>query len=332
MCEKQEVQDKMALIQLEKQELSLQRNRLALEELRDTSKIPRSMNGKLALAAEFSKSNLLPQDYRGKPENCFIALQFGEMLGFGNPMSCFQNVYVVKGRPSASADSMIAACFNHPDFLDYDQEGDAKKSTTTIKRKLKSGVEKAFVREHTIEMSSDKLATFPEWKNDPQNMLKHRSDAKACRSAFPEIFAGIHTADELENVIEVQDGKGNRIYTPDLDDLMPKVKAEMPVEEQEVRAEMPVEEQEVRAVDAEPVQEEFPKEELQKEFPKQELKEEMAEETSKSRIEIYDAMIAAAGEQGVNAIDLERVIKKECGKGLNELTIQEMEAIIKENF
>jgi hypothetical protein len=60
-------------------------------------------------------------------------------------------------------------------------------------------------------MSKDKIGKFPQWDLDRANMLKHRSDSKACRTAFPEIFAGIHIPDEIENsTIEVQDGAGNK--------------------------------------------------------------------------------------------------------------------------
>jgi len=334
MCEqKTTVEERKELIALEKQELSLMRNKQALEELKDSSRIPRSMNGKLALAAEFSKSNLLPGDYAGRPENCFIALQFGEMLGFSNPMSCFQNVYVVKGKPSASADSMIAAVFNHPDFMDYQQEGDEKQSITTITRKLKSGKEKSFSMRHTIQMSKDKLKAGSQWDSDPALMLKHRSDAKACRAAFPEIFAGIHTLDELQNVVEVQDGKGNRI-DQNFEDLMPK---EKPVVQDNLTTEIETVDLKIEdPISVEITEEKFPY--MKKETPKK--VEKPVEETPKkvdskppiAKHEMLEKLINKAKSKGVDVFKLKVAVKEESGKDLEDLTVWEMENIIKDNF
>ena len=35
-----------------------------------------------------------------------------------------------------------------------------------------------------------------QWKSDPENMLKHRSDSKAARAAFPHVLNGIYIPDE----------------------------------------------------------------------------------------------------------------------------------------
>lgn len=212
-----EIEKQYELLDIARKRLSLEKNELALSELADSSKIPKSMNGKLALSAQFAASSLLPDGYQGKPDNCFIALQYGEMLGFGNPLSCFQNIYIVKNKPTASSDSMIGCVFNHPDFIDYEHEGNEKTSTTTIIRRLRNGKEKSFSRTHTLEMSKDKLQSFPQWKSDPENMLKHRSDSKCCRSAFPEIFAGLHNPDELNDRIEIQDGSGQIVGSQKID-------------------------------------------------------------------------------------------------------------------
>jgi len=248
MCEEKTVVQEIALQNLEQEEkrlllmrkeLSLQQNIAALRDLEDTGKVPKSLSGKMALADQFAKSSMVPEVYKGKPENCFIALSFGEMIGINNPMSCFHNIYIVGGRPSTSADCMLGCVMVQPEFLDYDQEivdlgtfveadvntskkGDGPnwkkikvknlKSITRITRKMPNGKEKVFERYHTVEMSIDRFGTFPQWISDTENMLKHRSDSKACRSSFPAVFAGVHNPDELrelEPAIEVQDGRGN---------------------------------------------------------------------------------------------------------------------------
>lgn len=210
-----DIQREMELLRLEREKLSVERNIVALDELRNTNSMPGSMNGKLALAKQYSISNLIPDAYKNKPENIFIAFAYAEMLGINSPMSALLNIYVVNGRPSASSDSMLGVCFNHPLFLDYEHVGDEKTSTSRITRKMPNGKERVFERTHTVEMSKDKIGKFPQWDLDRANMLRHRSDSKVCRTAFPEIFAGIHIPDEIndDNSIEVQDGSGNKTGT-----------------------------------------------------------------------------------------------------------------------
>lgn len=208
-------------ISVQKQQLVIEKNKLLIEELKSTGGIPKSLIAKNALADQFAKSKLVPDCYRGRPEDIFIALSYGELLGFQNSLSCLFNIYVVKGKPSPSSDSMIGAAFCHPDFIDYDQTIIVKgsftykgktyqnyQSTTTIKRKI-NGRDHVFSRSHSVEMSKDKLDSFPEWKNDPENMVKHRSDAKACRSAFPEILSGFYTREEaiFEDYVDNENDK-----------------------------------------------------------------------------------------------------------------------------
>lgn len=239
-------------LKAKKQELILMKNEQALLELKNTSLIPPSLNGKLALADQLAKSELVPVEYRGKPENIFIAFGFGEMLSISNPLSCLYSLYVIGGKPAPLANTMVAAVMSHPEFVNIERElvdlkedfqkeintGTSQnphkiprkfknwKSITRITRKLKSGKEIVFEAFHTVKMSESRLYSFPEWQNSPEAMVEHRSDSKCCRKAFPEIFAGMHTPDEArDRVIEVQDGKGNIV-----NDMMPQEKKEIKID------------------------------------------------------------------------------------------------------
>lgn len=239
------------LIKIEREKLSLERNIMALEEMKDTSKMPKSMNGKLALAAQLSKSMLVPESFRNKPDDIYLAFSFAEMIGINSPISALMNVYVVGGKPSTSSDSLIGVCMVQPEFLDYEQEivtlnpskikvrvnkakkvespnwgeieVDNLKSISRITKKMPNGKERVFEREHTTEMSSDRFGVFPQWLTDQRNMLRHRSDGKVARTAFPNVFAGIHTPDELIEYVEIQDGSGNKTGTMKKEELQENV-------------------------------------------------------------------------------------------------------------
>jgi len=90
---------------------------------------------------------------------------------------------------------------------------------------MPNGKEKKFERSHLLSQSKGKIGSSPQWQDDPENMLKHRSDSKCCRTAFPQIFAGLHNPDEIREyddfkpIPEYQDGKGNVITKEESDKI-----------------------------------------------------------------------------------------------------------------
>ena len=58
-------------------------------------------------AGMLSRSELVPDTYRGKPENCLIALDIAGRINW-SPMAVMQSLYIVKGKPSWSGQACIA--------------------------------------------------------------------------------------------------------------------------------------------------------------------------------------------------------------------------------
>src|SRR5262245_9970035 len=69
--------------------------------------MPSSLDDGWRLAQLLSKSNLVPEDFRGKPENVLVALQLGAEVGFP-PMQALQSIAVINGRPSIWGDGFLA--------------------------------------------------------------------------------------------------------------------------------------------------------------------------------------------------------------------------------
>lgn len=73
---------------------------------------PQAFNRALRVSDMLSKSSLVPQNYQGKPQDCFIALEMANRLNT-SPVFVMQNLYVVKGKPTWSGQAcfaMINAC------------------------------------------------------------------------------------------------------------------------------------------------------------------------------------------------------------------------------
>ena len=67
-------------------------------------------NESYQMASCLADSDLVPKAYLGKPQNCLIALNMAERMD-SDPMMVMQNLHVIHGRPSFSAQFLVA-CVN----------------------------------------------------------------------------------------------------------------------------------------------------------------------------------------------------------------------------
>src|SRR4051812_18541078 len=99
------------------------------------------------MAQHMAKSDLVPKDYRGKPENCLIAIQWGAELGI-TPMAALKGIAVINGRPSVWGDIALAMVMGHPEYEDHEEvwagEGDTRKASVTFIRKGKEPLTREF--------------------------------------------------------------------------------------------------------------------------------------------------------------------------------------------
>lgn len=156
------------------------------------------------MAQMISKSNLVPQSYQGKPEDCFLALQFAVRLGM-EPLTVMQNLYVVKGKPSWSGQFCMALIRANPAFSNVRLVYTGTKGTdnrgayvTAIRVSDGSIVDGTEV---TIAMAkAEGWISNQKWKSMPEQMLGYRAAAFFARLHCPEALLGIQTAEEVEDV------------------------------------------------------------------------------------------------------------------------------------
>jgi hypothetical protein len=78
------------------------------------------------VAIMLAKSDLIPQNYRGKVENTMIALEMAHRIKV-SPLMVMQNLHVIQGRPSWSSPFIIAtlnSCGRFPSGLKFKFTGD----------------------------------------------------------------------------------------------------------------------------------------------------------------------------------------------------------------
>lgn len=161
---------------------------------------PQTFEQAWKLAEMIAKSDLAPKDFKGKPENTFIAMQMGAEIGLP-PLSAIQNIAVINGRPSVWGDSMLALVVSHRDYEWHKEtmkgEGDSRAATHEIKR-----------RGHDLHGQSFSIADAKRaglwgkqgpWTQYPERMLTMRARGFALRDKFADALRGMISREEAQD-------------------------------------------------------------------------------------------------------------------------------------
>lgn len=151
----------------------------------------------MELARIMAVSSLLPDSLRGKPADVLVAILYGQELGLA-PMQAIQSVYVVKGRPTISAQLWVSLARRAGHKVRVLEET-AEACTVEV---VRSDDPDAPTRvTYTLEQAKTAgLLSNTTWKNHPHAMLYARAVSTACRRACPEIALGFGDETDREPV------------------------------------------------------------------------------------------------------------------------------------
>lgn len=158
-------------------------------------------------ATLLAKSTLVPKEYQNNIPNCTVALNMAARMG-ADPLMVMQNLYVVHGRPSWSAQFLIATFNQNGRFTAIRYEWVGERGTDSWGCRAYS-TEKATGEKLTGSTITIALAKAERWyQRDgskwvtmPEQMLMYRSAAWFVRAYAPEIAMGLQTAEEIEDTI-----------------------------------------------------------------------------------------------------------------------------------
>ncbi len=150
---------------------------------------------KLAYADALARADLLPANYRRKPGNVLLAVEFGEMLGT-HPLTAIQQVHVIEGKLSASAELMRALALRAGHKVRVLRH-DAEAATVAVIR----ADDPDHTTETTFTIKDARRAGLTgkgPWKSYPAAMLLARATSAAIRAACPDVLMGVsYTPEEL---------------------------------------------------------------------------------------------------------------------------------------
>lgn len=179
------------------------------------------------VAQQYAKSDLLPDNYKAKPENVIIALGMSQQLDL--PIfTVMQNLNIVRGRASWSGSfcrTLIEKTGKYSD-LDLVYFGEEGKDTwgcylKAIRKKdgkeIKgTKVTVAMAKSEGWWSKKDKYGNeTSKWQSMTELMLGYRAMSFFARMHCPEALSGIYTGEEVEDmnnnntVVEVNDILGD---------------------------------------------------------------------------------------------------------------------------
>ena len=158
---------------------------------------------------EFSQllasSDLVPADYKQKPANILVAIQWGQELGL-QPLQALQNISVIGGRPSIWGDAALALCRADYRCIQVLEEVANDVATCRVKRRQSDGSVEEIERSFSAgdAKRAGLLNRKGPWQSYPQRMLQMRARGFALRDAFPDLLRGVITAEEARDTVDVE--------------------------------------------------------------------------------------------------------------------------------
>ena len=188
------------------------------------------------VAKLFSDSTMVPTQFRGNLGNCMIALNYAARIQ-ADPFMVFQSLYEVKGRPGIEGklvEAIINSSNKYSEPLQYewmDPKDNIVERHIVLNHK---DFEEFGCQAHTIDAKSGKRVDGPKitwklvaaegwnkdakihktgevikskWNTMPEMMFYYRAASWFGNKNCPELKLGMHTVEELEDIVELTPGR-----------------------------------------------------------------------------------------------------------------------------
>lgn len=163
------------------------------------------------VAKVLSSSTMVPDHFKNNIGNCLIALNYADRIG-ADVFMVMQSLYVVHGRPGIEAKLAIAMLNASGRFspLKFRYNKD-KTECEAYAKDLQSG-EEIFGPMVSISMANAEgwtTKTGSKWKTMPVIMLGYRAASFFIKQNAPEVFLGMQTKDEIDDIVSIEKGPDN---------------------------------------------------------------------------------------------------------------------------
>lgn len=155
----------------------------------------RAMAAAHQLGSALAGTDMVPKDYKGKPDNATAAILYGAELGL-SAIQSLQNVFIVHGKPAMYARTMVALAINAGHQVG--EIASSAESVTWFGKRGDTGQE--FTAEWTIERAKQaEYLSNALYKKQPIEMLRAKAQTEVCRTLFADVLLGMaYSVEDLE--------------------------------------------------------------------------------------------------------------------------------------
>lgn len=201
---------------MSRNELAVANNNLSIFESAEKWELATKM------AASLAKSTIVPKEFQNNANNALIAIEMASRLRT-SPLMVMQHLYIVYGRPSWSAQYVIAMINGSGKYdmeLQFEEKADDKGKPHSCMCWTEKDGRKVTGPVITMDLAKaegwyDKNGS--KWKTMPQMMLRYRAASFFGRMNCPDLMMGMYTREEAEEF-------GREEY---LEDMQAEVEAEI---------------------------------------------------------------------------------------------------------
>jgi hypothetical protein len=162
---------------------------------------PANITEAIKFSELLAKSQMVPRQYQGKPEDILVAVQWGCEVGLA-PMQALQNIAVINGKPSVYGDAAMALVLASPvcEGIEESIEDEGTPNPVAVciaRRKGRNPVRSTFSVEDAKRAGL--WGKQGPWTAYPKRMLAMRARGFAIRDCFADVLKGLITAEEAQD-------------------------------------------------------------------------------------------------------------------------------------
>ncbi len=169
---------------------------------------PRNFEEAIQFSKIMANSDIVPKDYKGKPENVLVAVSMGKELGLP-PMQSLQSIAVINGKPSLYGDGFLAVVKAHPHFENINEYISNGTAYCTVTRRGQDPQTRSFSLDEAKKAGL--LGKPGPWTQYTNRMLQMRARGFCCRDVFPDALRGINLAEEMQDITPQQQNNAQAI-------------------------------------------------------------------------------------------------------------------------
>lgn len=131
------------------------------------------------------------------PTQALMIAMSGRDLGLSYTQS-LRAFHVVSGRPTLSADGMVAICVGRKDICAYFATIESSPTSCTVETQRVGNPAPSRLTYTIADAKTAGLTSKETWRAHPASMLRARAKAALARDVYPDLLMGLYDPEELE--------------------------------------------------------------------------------------------------------------------------------------